>query len=809
MKRGSLINLILISIFLILTVSFVSAGFWDRFFNPTGFVVTDTCTDSDGGRIYDESGFVQVNSNTAVWDSCDDSTGKLYERYCSCHWTGGFVFSLPFLITGKAIEDESQSDSSEIDPLDRETDRGDYVCSVATETVTCPLGGVCNDGACGCSADYPCQSDPNWNTGVNSACKEGVYPCVDNSYDTSECVGEIGVGDPGTQTSETTCNDEIDNDCDYSVDCADTSCEGKACGRTPGKVCVGGSCVTAQCTPGSPPNPCEVTSNYGICMEGTSTCQSTGQWGVCIPNVQPGTVQEVCGNLENPLDTGGIDEDCDGKSDALDPDADIWCEHNTEYDNCMIVNQADAGFQILSCGNSQEATCTDVDNDGNYDTAQCAEEHGQNVDCDFDKSNDHAGCPSDPNNCGSSTSACAICIHDGAEEICDGLDNDCNPETDESDMYQEDPILCRVNPNAATDSGTCYNVYLECVNGAWEAADCSLYEDLVAPTGEDCSTPYDDNCDGVANENCGCTEDVECTPDEDCMNGIQRCNNRVLSLECEATTEIANCDAQVAASNTCNPKVEKNRPCGTNKGICFKGSQTCGEDGKWGECTGAVKGGDEICANSKDDDCDGTVDERDGCVFSASSNGRGNSQGSGDGTSFGSSSSGGSTIEEGSMASDSLEGSALSGGKKYSTEGKNWWSVFLDFIKAILGFGKSMAGFSVTEVEIEQPCSDSDGGKNYYQKGTGGGVTQSDKRVLFADFCYDGTVNNRVDDCTGEECYLSENYCDGLYVRTESPVVCNFGCAKGACIPDATLNEECRYFDTNEWVWKNRCDQLE
>jgi hypothetical protein len=49
-------------------------------------------------------------------------------------------------------------------------------------------------------------------------------------------------------------------------------------------------------------------------------------------------------------------------------------------------------------------------------------------------------------------------------------------------------------------------------------------------------------------------------------------------------------------------------PCGTDVGICVAGTRTCGFDGLWGECEGAILPGIERC-NGLDDDCDDAWDE--------------------------------------------------------------------------------------------------------------------------------------------------------------------------------------------------------
>jgi MYXO-CTERM domain-containing protein len=96
------------------------------------------------------------------------------------------------------------------------------------------------------------------------------------------------------------------------------------------------------------------------------------------------------------------------------------------------------------------------------------------------------------------------------EEICDGLDNDCDDMIDE----ELDPIPCG---NAACPGmSVCTGV------GGWSECDAR------DPVAENCSTEIDDDCDGTANEGCGCnpatdpglpcgTETGECKP------GVLRC----------------------------------------------------------------------------------------------------------------------------------------------------------------------------------------------------------------------------------------------------------------------------------------------
>ena len=66
------------------------------------------------------------------------------------------------------------------------------------------------------------------------------------------------------------------------------------------------------------------------------------------------------------------------------------------------------------------------------------------------------------------------------------------------------------------------------------------------------------------------------------------------------------CDMEVDEGCACAPG--EMAPCGTAVGACVPGTQTCGDDGQWGDCEGQISPAAERC-DDEDNDCDMRVDE--------------------------------------------------------------------------------------------------------------------------------------------------------------------------------------------------------
>lgn len=141
-----------------------------------------------------------------------------------------------------------------------------------------------------------------------------------------------------------------------------------------------------------------------------------------------------------------------------------------------------------------------------------------------------------------------------SEEVCDGLDNNCNAAVDET--FPEEHQLCGFVEGADYGVGICTPGVMKCDNGG-------LYCDgHVGPSEEICDG-FDNNCDGSIDEGVANTTAIVCYDGPDGTMAI---------------------------------------------GECRAGVRYCTDGGFDGPCDGQVLPIEEICDNL-DNDCDGEVDE--------------------------------------------------------------------------------------------------------------------------------------------------------------------------------------------------------
>ncbi|MCA9561274.1 MAG: putative metal-binding motif-containing protein, partial [Myxococcales bacterium] len=158
-------------------------------------------------------------------------------------------------------------------------------------------------------------------------------------------------------------------------------------------------------------------------------------------------------------------EDC--SDDGLCPDG---------YECADIGDGTDGGVRARQCVPADGAgclPCDDADGDGFGDGGDC-----RGFDCDDD----------DPN------------VYEGAVELCDGKDNNCNSLVDEAVNLEAPPadITC-------FDEGVCRGARVECTRGEWA---CN-YPDSFEFGGELSCDGLDNDCDGERDEDIDLTSDPQ------------------------------------------------------------------------------------------------------------------------------------------------------------------------------------------------------------------------------------------------------------------------------------------------------------
>ncbi|MBN2725197.1 MAG: hypothetical protein JXR95_14120 [Deltaproteobacteria bacterium] len=442
----------------------------------------------------------------------------------------------------------------------------------------------------------------------------------DGNIDLLPCTDAGEAADPATWLcyDPTEICDEIDNNCDGQIDEGMLKC-GSPLHCPQIEVCNGldddcdglidegvcGSCVPQPETCNGCDDDCDgVVDNPPVggfptlacglpspanCV-GTKTCQAPQSVAVgqCLGGAGYGT----CTNSPESEVCDGVDNNCDGSIDngltggtcipsshtpGLTYGGTSQCTYGTE------VCQGTSGWVCTGGTGPSDEICDGIDNDCNGIVDDNVA--GVGTSC---------GVNTPP--CSPGTLQCVsgsmVCVGGTLpqQEVCDGIDNDCNGTIDDSPLADA----------PAPGTGGCWNEPGTCctLNGvSWcppAGANCSDSGTLLTPCrtgnlvcggaiGWICSgdvTPSPEVCDGVDND---------CDGDVDLIGGVEMSN--------ECYTPGFGADTGCVAPGNCT-------------GLCSSGVETCGavNPGQWTECVGEVTPENEIC-DGYDNDCDGDTDE--------------------------------------------------------------------------------------------------------------------------------------------------------------------------------------------------------
>jgi len=407
---------------------------------------------------------------------------------------------------------------------------------------------------------------------------------------------------------ERTCKAAGLTDCDAmkpeaeSCNGLDDNCDGNVDEETSGEACL-------------------VISPFGAC-EGVEVCLA-GQ-PICEG---PEPQKEICDGTDNDCDgetdEGYLDTDQDGIADCLENDLDGDGIADL-LDNCPAeFNPVQEDFDLDNFG---DACDLDDDNDMFKDGADCApldpktnpaaEEicDGLDNNCNFLVDEGFADGDADGwKNCvdddddGDGSLDINDCqpldpeLHPDALEACDGIDNNCNQEVDEgfADLDEDGEADC-VDEDTDND-------------GTADKDDCAPSNPAISPQAEEVCDGTDNDCDYIVDEGFG---DFDGDGFKDCIDLDDDEDGDPDETDCKPLNPVVHKNGTELCNNlddNCNGDADEGLgtvTCGL--GNCEHTVEAC-ENGLWSVCNPFVGSALEIC-DGEDNDCDGLVDEDQGSL---------------------------------------------------------------------------------------------------------------------------------------------------------------------------------------------------
>ncbi len=234
------------------------------------------------------------------------------------------------------------------------------------------------------------------------------------------------------------------------------------------------------------------------------------------PAVHPGA-DEVCNSL---------DDDCDGYVDAEDPslvggstfyvdaDGDAYGDDATELTSCeqregMVTQGGDCDDSDAAVHPGAAELCNDLDDDCDglvdLDDPELVGAYETYVDADGDGFGDDASlrlsCDEPPvvvpgGDCDDGDAA----VHPDADELCDGVDNDCDGDVDESGSVDAPIWYLDGDGDGYGISGSIVSACEQPSGYAAQAGDCDESDASIHPGADELCDGADNDCDGVTDE---------------------------------------------------------------------------------------------------------------------------------------------------------------------------------------------------------------------------------------------------------------------------------------------------------------------
>jgi hypothetical protein len=403
---------------------------------------------------------------------------------------------------------------------------------------------------------------------------------------------------------------------------------------------------------------------YGDPASGTLACYAAGSQVSDATDCDDGNASVNPGALEY---CNGRDDDCDGDTDPSssvdasawynDADADGYGDEATEQVSCSAeseqVNQAgdcDDGDPAVHPAADEVCNGIDDDCDGATDPSSSLDAPTWYTDADADGYGDDSSAQQGCSAPSGTTGAAGDCddgdpaVHPAAEEVCNGVDDDCDGEADPDSSVDAATWFTDADGDGFGDASTAAVSCDAASDQVSDATDCDDGDDSVHPAADELCNGVDDDCDGSVDPATSvdaitwytdadadgfgdpATASASCVAASDQVNDASDCDDGDAAVN-PAATETCNgvdddCDGSVDPATSVDASTWYTDADGDGYGqdstatvACSGGSGAASQGGDCDDGDAAVSpGAIEWCGDGVDADCDGLDEGDDDCA---------------------------------------------------------------------------------------------------------------------------------------------------------------------------------------------------